>query len=66
MHMYKSEDGCQKLVPPPFRSQQSQRCRQPVKILWRTLESRTSPIMGETLPKWLGEGKVGLGRVPEP
>lgn len=66
MHMYKSEDGCQKLVPPPIRSQQNQRCRQPVKILWRTLGSRVSPTVEEKLPKRLSEGKLGLGRVPEP
>lgn len=58
MHMYKSEDGYQKLVPPLIRSQQSQRCRQPVKILWRTLGSRVSPTMGGELPKRLGEGEV--------
>ena len=64
--MPKSEEGYEKLVPPPFRSQQSQRGRQPVKILWRTLGSRISPIMREKLPKKLGEGKIGLGRVHEP
>ena len=37
-----------------------------VKILWRTLGSRVSPTVGEKLPKRLGEGKVSLGRVPEP
>lgn len=46
MHVYKSEDGYKKLVPPPIRSQHSQRCRQPVKTLWRILGSGVSPIRG--------------------
>ena len=65
MLMYKSEYGYQKLVPPPIRSQQHPRFRQPMKILWRTLGSRVSPTMGEKLSKRLGEGKLGLGRDPE-
>lgn len=62
--MYKSEDGYQKLVPPLIRSQQSQKYRQPVKILWRTLGSDLHSR--EKLPKRLFEEKLGLGRVPEP
>lgn len=53
--------GCQKLVPPPIGSQQSQRCRQPVKSLWGALESRVPPTV-EKLPQRPSEGKLGLGR----
>ena len=64
--MPESEHGYQKWIPPSFRSQQSQRCRRPLKIFWRTLWSRISPIMGEKLPKKLSKGEIGLGRVPDP
>ena len=64
--MPESEHGYQKWAPPSSRSQQSQTCRQPLKIFWRTLWSRISPIMGEKLPKKLSKGEIGLGRVPDP
>ena len=50
-HMPQSQHGFQKLTPPSFRAQQSQRRRQPLQILWRTLWSGISPTMGEKLPK---------------